>query len=450
MSDATPSFEARTPRTSVAGVGDVGAALASCALGAHVRALALADPLALPEIHHRLRHEHFVWDAHVAGKRRVDLHPLVLSPEAHADAVAAALVASRAVGHVAARALVDAEEAAHYRLGPVVTRLAEASRAGGDHASLERVDLLLREDGTFVACEVNADCPGGLNEAVGLPSLLKHVGCTDVTTVTTVVDALADRLVAASGGPGSPKGVVALVFATAYAEDLQVCALVERAVRARGGVAVRTPPTALAVHDGRCLLGGKPVAVLYRFYPTEHFADLPIAAELPPLLASGALTSLSSFVVMYAQSKVAFARVHARLASLPGALAAAAAARLPETRSPLDVPGLEQQREGWVLKKALGRVGDEVFVGALETDDEWARLVSGVKAACLQGEPWVAQRFVRQKTVSTPWGPRYLTLGAYLLDGAFVGYFSRVTEVSHTSHDALVLPVVVRGAGAAP
>ena len=46
----------------------------------------------------------------------------------------------------------------------------------------------------------------------------------------------------------------------------------------------------------------------------------------------------------------------------------------------------------------------------------------------------------------TPWGPRFLTLGAYLLDGNFVGYFARVTPASHVSHDALVLPTFVEAA----
>ena len=91
-------------------------------------------------------------------------------------------------------------------------------------------------------------------------------------------------------------------------------------------------------------------------------------------------------------------------------------------------------------------MGDEVFVGALESDDEWQKLVDGVSRAVRAGEPWIAQRFVKQRTVPTPWGPRYLTLGAYVLDGRFVGYFARLTEIPHTSHDALVLPVVAREA----
>ena len=35
------------------------------------------------------------------------------------------------------------------------------------------------------------------------------------------------------------------------------------------------------------------------------------------------------------------------------------------------------------------------------------------------------------------------TLGAYLLDGVFAGYFARLSPESHVSHEALVVPVFV-------
>jgi hypothetical protein len=45
-------------------------------------------------------------------------------------------------------------------------------------------------------------------------------------------------------------------------------------------------------------------------------------------------------------------------------------------------------------------------------------------------------------------GDRYVTLGAYVLDGRFVGYFARVTPQSHVGHDALCVPVFVGDEGA--
>jgi hypothetical protein len=81
-------------------------------------------------------------------------------------------------------------------------------------------------------------------------------------------------------------------------------------------------------------------------------------------------------------------------------------------------------------------------------DAEWAVLVSEVLALCDAGQSWIAQRFVRQRAIPTPWGDRYVTLGAYVLDGRFVGYFARITPQSHVSHDALCVPVFAEAAAA--
>jgi hypothetical protein len=98
-----------------------------------------------------------------------------------------------------------------------------------------------------------------------------------------------------------------------------------------------------------------------------------------------------------------------------------------------------------VVKRDLSRVGDHVVVGALETDDAFRATLDGIAEAEAEGEVWIAQRFIPPGHVPTPWGPRCLTLGVYLLDGAFVGYLARLTAASHCSHDALVVPVFVRG-----
>lgn len=409
-----------------------------------VRALPLSDPLTSPELWHALRHEHFVWDAYVAGERRVDLHPLVLSPEAHADALAAVRTTLYALAHTKALAFGSDSELGTYGLAPTAARLARASYAANDATSLSRIDLLLGEDGRFRPCEINADCPGGLNEADGLPALLGRAGFPGSTFVSRVVDALADKLVALSGGRGSPRGMIALALATAYSEDLQIAALVERTVRQKGGVCERVSPTQLSVREGTCFVGQHPVSVLYRYFPTEHFAELPVAEALASVVARGALRTVSSFADMVAQSKVSFARVHAHLNALPPELAQAVASRIPETRLASRAPHVAHERSGWVVKRALGRVGDEVFVGPLETDEDWTRLCLGASDASASGDPWIVQRFVPQRAIQTPWGPRYLTLGAYTMDNEMLGYFARLSPIVHTSHDALVVPVVVR------
>lgn len=409
--------------------------------GARVEPLAVADPLGLPSLEHELQHGWLVWDAWVAGRRRVDLHPFVLSGAAHRDAVNVAQRAWSLVSDSAARAAAEPAESARYRLHPDVERLAAASRTAGDVGSIARVDLLLRDDGRFVACEVNADCPGGYNETLALPRLARAAGLRRGTDPTRVAGRVADWLVERSGGPGSPKGIIALAYATGYAEDLQVCALLERLVHERGGRAVRVAPTALArSSDGAAVeVKGERVSVLYRFYPVEWMAGQKNIDAIVHATASRELVSMSSFSCIHAQSKLSMARAFVHDPR-------AAAEVFPETFAFAEVSreALDAERTSWVVKRDLSRVGDHVFVGALAAPEEFRDIVAEVAAAEADlGQVWIAQRFVPQASIPTPWGPRLVTLGVYLLDGAFAGYFARLSPTSHCSHDALVLPVFI-------
>jgi glutathionylspermidine synthase len=398
------------------------------------------DPLSHSATIVELEQKWFVWDRCVSGVRRVDVHPLVLDEATHAEAVRVAEHAAALVFRAGDRASVDPQERALYKLHADVEMLAAAARAGGDRTTLVRVDLLLRDDGRFVACEVNADCPGGHNETLALPRIAKMAGFRDGWDPTTVAPRLADRLVALSGGRGSPRGAIALVCATAYAEDLQVCAIVERLVKERGGRALRVPVTGPRASGDGVAYRGERLSVLYRFYPLEYMEEQANVPALARATERGALASVSSFAAIHAQSKLAMARVwHAEAHEAEGIF--------PETFAFRDVDGsvLARDRASWVVKRALSRVGDHVIVGDLVTDETFRATLDGIAEDEAEGEVWIAQRFVPPGHVLTPWGPRCLTLGVYLLDGAFVGYLARLTATSHCSHDALVVPVFVGG-----
>jgi glutathionylspermidine synthase len=408
---------------------------------AEVRALA-GDPLGdapLGDVlSDELQRRFLVWDAFVSGRRRVDLHPLVLPASMHRAAVHAAEHAVRIVDRVAARAFDDPIEAARYGFDEEVLRLARASHRTGDRAALTRVDLLLDERGAFRACEINADCPGGLNEASALPHLARRAGFRDGRDPTHVVAALVERLAILAREADGRQGAVALVYATAYAEDLQLCAFVQRALQARGIEAVLTAPTSLVMHDGVLHAAGVPVRAIYRFFPAEYMPGMKSVHDLARAIESGAVRTMSSFAHMFAQSKLSMARATA----LSGG---GAIAPFPETHPLRDLPRDEllAQRADWVIKRALGRVGDQVFVGALMTDDDFRMLIDHVRALDERSGPWIAQRYIRQRPIATPFGARFLTLGAYVLDGRFVGYFARITRETHVSHDALCVPVFV-------
>jgi glutathionylspermidine synthase len=396
--------------------------------GVAVVSLASGDPLSEPSLAHDLAQRFLVWDAFVAGRRRVDVHPMVLPWAHHEAAVRTAEEVVRAVGEVAERAHGDPNERARYRFDADVLRLANASRAAGDRASLMRVDLLLDEAGGWCACEINADCPGGHNEALGLPRLARAAGFVTGRDPTHVVPGLVARLRAMADG-----GAVGLLLATGYAEDLQVCALIARELERQGTPALLAPPTAPRLRGGELCIGERPVRALYRYFPTEWMSGQHNVEDIACAIEKKCVRTLTSPAHIYSQSKLAFAR----------AWAAFAPAGIPETHELSEIPAhhLVSDRAEWVVKRAMGRVGDEVFVGALFAEGDWGRLVERALGLADKGQSWIAQRFIRQQRIPTPWGDRLVTLGAYVADGRFAGYFARLSTRSHVSHDALCVPV---------
>jgi hypothetical protein len=309
-----------------------------------------------------------------------------------------------------------------------------------------RVDLLLDERGTWQACEINADCPGGHNEALGLPRLARAAGFFHGSNPTTAVGDLARRLASLADG-----GAIALVYATAYAEDLQVCAILRRTLEALGAKAILAPPTALRERGGDLFVGQTRIRALYRFFPTEWMSGQANVPHIARAIERGRLRTISAFGHVFTQSKLSLARAYALADEAPLSDRATLAKHVPFSADLVDMAPemLAFARPGWVVKRAMGRVGDQVFVGALMDDESWKELLDAALAARAMGESWLAQRYVRQRAIPTPWGPRYVTLGVYLLDGMFAGYFARATEETHVSFDALCIPVFV-GACSAP
>jgi hypothetical protein len=103
----------------------------------------------------------------------------------------------------------------------------------------------------------------------------------------------------------------------------------------------------------------------------------------------------------------------------------------------------QEERDRWVLKRAFGRMGDSVVIGALSPRAsgrraEWRPLRA-------PGDFCVQERFV-VRPLHFEAGPLYPAIGAFLVNGRFAGYYSRAAPEPLITHEAYHVPTLVQGA----
>lgn len=358
-------------------------------------------PFALPEnaLAKRLDALRFTfrkWDLHVRGRGTVASGAIVLSREEHETLVAAseALWArAAALGQPEGLGVPDG-----------LRRL-----LGGRGARVTRLDWFLTDDGWRVS-EMNDDVPGGYNDALGLPALFADAADEKGLVVEgDLPDALTRAL------PGQRVG---FVYATAYAEDLQVVRLLADLVEAEGREVVLASPAHL---DADGTLAGERVDSLYRFFPSEWFPLLPNVDAWEAAVRRGT-PIVSPFEAAWTQSKLLFT-----LLDDP---------HVPETR-PFDADSralAESRQEDWVLKPAFGRMGEGVVLGADVSRAAWR---DALASAAHRGRPYALQRrFVPRPLEVAPGVTRTPCIGVYLVDGLFAGYYARTSERRVVAYDA--------------
>ncbi|MFA5943850.1 MAG: glutathionylspermidine synthase family protein [Candidatus Thermoplasmatota archaeon] len=380
----------------------------------------------------RLRFDWGKWDLDVGGKATVARGALVLERAEHEAVVAAA------------EALADLATRARERLrhDPVAlrglgldARLIEIlpDEPAGDLVT--RIDFFRTKDGWQVS-EFNDDCPGGYNEALGLPVVLADVvpdGCA-------VAGDLPDSLVGLFG----PDGGSALLYATGYAEDLQVVELLSRLLQAEGCETVLASPAHVRIEGGRPVVLGRPVDRLVRFFPADWLPGLPNWSEWAGLgrcgiavrnpLAAAATQSKAIHRWLWETARdgadqALVRRLLPRTAELDEATAAEALAR------PYDV----------VLKPAFGRMGEGVVLGRECPPDTWRKRVASALRS-RRARPYVVQdRFDSVPVETEPGRTATACVGAYVVAGRFAGYYSRLSASPVVAYDASNVLTVVEG-----
>ena len=371
------------------------------------------------------------WDPQVEDTATLAPFPMVVERKTWREL--ASLAESLARETLAAEWEFVDQPALHAELGlPARCRRALRQRvpATPGVARLIRFDFHHTRDGWRIS-EANTDVPGGLNEASGVAALMAEQ-YEGLAPVGDVADAYARALLEAS-----TVGDVALVHATAYTDDHQVMAYLARRLETLGGRMLMVSPAQLRWRGGRATVvgGSESVEVVGRFYPAEWLSELPSECAWEHFFR-GATTPVSNpAAALLTQSKrlpLVWDRLRTPMPTWR--------ALLPETRHPRDVAWRELEEE-WVLKPALGRVGDGVGIRGVTPPKAWRNIV---RAARFVPRSWIAQRRFEATPLETDTGLAHPCIGVYTVDGRAAGAYGRIATTPLIDWRARDVPVLVR------
>ena len=394
------------------------------------------EPLAgdvFAQIRRRAIFDCFKWDPQVGDACSIARHPLVLTRAAWTDV--ANFAEALATETLAAEAELVQRPALHRALGlpwNVRRSLRRAASIGAScgAARLVRFDFHFTTEGWRIS-EANTDVPGGLNEASGFPPLVAPY----YAWTTSVGDPAAEYAkVLAAQVDG--RGTAALVHATAFSDDQQMMLFVARHLQAAGLTVQLASPSHLRWYGGRASLSAEwwtgPLDLVVRFFPADWLGGLAESTGWPHFFA-GARTPLSNPATAILTQTKRFPLIWDDLVTaLP-----TWRALLPETRRLRDAPWLTSN--DWVLKPALGRVGEGIGLKGVVESKELRRI--GRAARWLPGA-WVAQRRFDTLPVEVGGTQVFPCLGVYTLDGRVIGAYGRVASrplIDSRAVDAAVL-----------
>jgi glutathionylspermidine synthase len=306
---------------------------------------------------------------------------------------------------------------------------------GCAHLRVMRFDFHPTDAGWKIS-EVNSDVPGGFIEASGWNKLYGEQW-TSVNEPLSTSDIYADAIRRIVGNGG----IVGLVHATNFSDDRQVMQQLARCVAKRGVKVALLGPANLRWAEGLAEIStdfasGRPDLVV-RFFPAEwlphagsdscwkaYFQPTQIPLSNP---GSAIASQTKRFPLIWNE-------LRSNLATWQDLLPHTC--EVEEIQSPLD--------DSWVLKPALGRVGEGVAIRGISSASDFRQCE---RQARHRPEEWVAQKRFAISPVNTESGIRYPCIGVFTIDGKAAGFYGRVSEhpiITHQAQDAAVL-VTKRG-----
>jgi glutathionylspermidine synthase len=377
------------------------------------------------------------WDVQCEDHSVLSPFPLLIEP-------ATALLLNDAAEGLAREALAAEEEILERpqligRLGlpreiQEALRKTPRARAGLREPRVMRFDFHATKEGWRIS-EVNADVPGGFIEASGWNSLFaeKIPGasaphCTSKLYAKAIHDAV------------GANGLVALVHATAYSDDRQVMEHLARCMSAFGLRTCFLSPSHLRWREGRAEIHanfatGWPDAIL-RFFPAEWLPNLAredcwkayFQRTCIPVSNPG-----SAIVLQAKRFPLVWDVLHTDLSTWRGLL--------PKTHNPSDIK--IPPDETWVLKPALGRVGERIGIRGVTPQSDFQKIMQEVRK---NPKAWVTQKRFEILPIATQSGKKYPCIGVFTIGGKAAGFYGRVADKPIITQDAQDVAVLIKTA----
>jgi len=412
----------------------------------------------LSELVERLAYGFYKWDAYTEGEARVSPQPFVLSEAQCAELSSIALAFDRLIRRTVE--LYHAERRVrrffHLPLGQRRMLMIEAERrrlgltrwSGAGYGGIARYDVIPTLEGGWKVLEWNTDVCGGQPECLGLAVLLADEW-PEARNPNRFIEQLAEGI---AGKAGLATPTLGVLYATGFAEDAQVACLLRDQLRRWGIRVVIGAPTNLTFgQDGAVSLFGERVTIVYNYFPTSWFDQLPrawVRRFLAAYLAGGfaLVTPLDQLII---QNKKISAFWHRYRTWFTADEQALIQRYVPSTTcvAPTQAQAYEDAREALVLKKIEGRQGEEVLVGRLMAQQEWAEAVRAI--ARREPDAWTVQAWVESRSVPFPQpGSGQLErmfpcIGIYVVRGEIGGFYTRLSGVPKTDYRALNVATLI-------
>jgi glutathionylspermidine synthase len=297
-------------------------------------------------------------------------------------------------------------------------------------ARVMRFDFHWTSQGWRVS-EVNADVPGGFIESGGFTRFFAEF---QREAVPTGDPALAyAKCIRSSLDVGA---VVGLVHATVHSDDHQVMKYLSKIFHQVGLKCSMVSPDNLTWTNGQakldCRFDSGHVDAIIRFFPAEW---LPFSASdhnWAPYFC-GCKTPLSNpgsaLLIQSKRLPLFWEKLNCVTTTLQ--------TMFPESKEIREIHRAELG--DWVLKAALGRVGENVAIEGVSSESEWRRIF--LEAQKNPGN-WVAQRRFFIEPLDTEYGPQYPCIGVFTIDGHAAGAYGRISPfplINDSARDIAVL-----------